>query len=126
MMWKSPSVRSARSSTRSSRSSITQRPESISSLGKRLIQSAKEARKIARGEGGIKSYKIHIPPKINVRAVRRRLNMTQEEFAIRYRLTLARVRDWEQGRSTPDITARAYLTIIEREPQAVERALARA
>jgi putative transcriptional regulator len=97
----------------------------MSSLGKRLIQSAKEARKIARGEANPQSYKIHIPPKINVRAVRRRLNMTQEEFAIRYRLTLARVRDWEQGRSTPDITARAYLTIIEREPQAVERALAK-
>jgi len=91
----------------------------MSSLGKRLIQSAKEARKIARGEVGAKSYK-------KVRAVRRRLNMTQEEFAIRYRLALARVRDWEQGRSTPDITARAYLTIIEREPQAVERALAKA
>ena len=98
----------------------------MSSLGKRLIQSAKEARKIARGEAVPKSYKIHIPPKINVRAVRRRLNMTQEEFALRYRLTLARVRDWEQGRSTPDITARAYLTIIEREPRAVERALAKA
>jgi DNA-binding transcriptional regulator YiaG len=56
---------------------------------------------------GSKSYKIHISSKINVRAVRRRLNMTQEEFAIRYRLTLARVRDWEQERSTPDITARA-------------------
>lgn len=98
----------------------------MSSLGKRLIQSAKQARKIARGEAGLQSYKIYIPPKINVRAVRRRLNMTQEEFAIRYHLTLARVRDWEQGRSTPDITARAYLTIIEREPLAVERALAKA
>ena len=60
----------------------------MSSLGKRLIQSAKEARKIARGEADPQSYKIHIPPKINVRAVRRRLNMTQEEFALRYRLTL--------------------------------------
>jgi putative transcriptional regulator len=73
----------------------------MSGLGKRLIQSAKEARKIARGEAIPHRYKIHIPPKINVRAVRRRLNLTQEEFAIHYRLTLARIRDWEQGRSTP-------------------------
>jgi putative transcriptional regulator len=54
------------------------------------------------------------------------MKLTQEEFALRYRLTLARVRDWEQGRSAPDVTARAYLTIIAREPQAVARALAKA
>jgi len=96
----------------------------MSSLGKRLIKSAKEARKIARGEAGRKSYKLHIPTKVDVRAVRRRMKLTQEEFAARFRLTLARVRDWEQGRSTPDVTARAYLTIIERDPRAVERALA--
>ena len=96
----------------------------MSSLGKRLIQSAKEARKIARGEADLQSYKMHIPPKINVRVVRQRLKLTQEEFAVRYGLTLARVRDWEQGRSTPDSAARAYLTVIEREPKAVQRALA--
>ena len=98
----------------------------MSSLGKRLIRSAKEARTIARGAADPRSFKIHVPPTVDVRAVRKRMKLTQEEFALRYRLTLARVRDWEQGRSTPDITARAYLTIIEREPQAVERALAEA
>jgi putative transcriptional regulator len=94
----------------------------MSNLGKRLIKSADEARKIARGETAPKNYKIHVPVKVDVRAVRRRMNLTQEEFAARFRLTLAR--DWEQGRSTPDVTARAYLTIIERNPRAVERALA--
>lgn len=98
----------------------------MTTLGKRLIQSAKEARKIARGEADAKSYKMHIPAEIDVRAVRVRLKMTQEEFSIRYGLTLARVRDWEQGRSSPDSAARAYLTVIEREPKAVARALAEA
>ena len=93
----------------------------MSSLGKRLIKSAKEARKIARGEANPASYKMHIPPSIDVRALRTRLNMTQEEFAVRYGLTVARVRDWEQGRSRPDSTARAYLTFIEREPKALAR-----
>ena len=96
----------------------------MSSLGKRLIRSAKEARAIARGEADSQTFKVHVPATINVRAVRKRMKLTQEEFALRYRLSVARVRDWEQGRSTPDVTARAYLTIIEREPQAVERALA--
>ena len=98
----------------------------MTTLGKRLIQSAKEARKIARGEADAKSYRMHIPAEIDVRAVRVKLKMTQEEFAVRYGLTLARVRDWEQGRSSPDSAARAYLTVIAREPKAVARALAEA
>ena len=64
----------------------------MTTLGKRLIQSAKEARKIARGEADAKSYRMHIPAEIDVRAVRVKLKMTQEEFAVRYGLTLARVR----------------------------------
>jgi putative transcriptional regulator len=55
--------------------------------------------------------------------MRLKLGMTQERFAIRYGLTLARVRDWEQGRSSPDGAIRAYLKVIEKEPEAVERAL---
>ncbi len=98
----------------------------MTTLGKRLIQSVKEARKIVRGEAASKSFKMHIPAKIDVRAVRTRLNLTQEEFSLRFGLTLARVRDWEQGRSSPDSAARAYLTVIEREPKAVARALAEA
>jgi putative transcriptional regulator len=98
----------------------------MTTLGKRLIQSVKEARKIVRGEAAPKSFKMHIPAKIDVRAVRTRLNLTQEEFSLRFGLTLARVRDWEQGRSSPDSAARAYLTVIEREPKAVARALAEA
>lgn len=98
----------------------------MTTLGKRLIRSAKEAREIVRGEAAPNSYKMHIPARIDVRAVRARLNLTQEEFSVRFGLTLARVRDWEQGRSSPDSAARAYLTVIEREPKAVARALAEA
>jgi putative transcriptional regulator len=98
----------------------------MTTLGKRLIRSATEAREIVRGEAAPNSYKMHIPARIDVRAVRVRLKLTQEEFAVRFGLTLARVRDWEQGRSSPDSAARAYLTVIEREPKAVARALAEA
>ena len=96
----------------------------MSKLGKKLIASAKEGIAIARGEMDSASYRLHVPTKINVRAMRQKLGMTQEEFAIRYGLTLARVRDWEQGRSAPDGAARAYLRVIEKEPEAVDRALA--
>jgi putative transcriptional regulator len=51
------------------------------------------------------------------------LALTQEEFAGRYHTPLGTLRDWEQGRSEPDQPARAYLTVIAREPKGVARAL---
>jgi putative transcriptional regulator len=65
----------------------------------------------------------HPPANVDVRAIRRRQKLTQEAFARRYGFTVGAVRDWEQGRYQPDQTARAYLLVIDREPEAVERAL---
>lgn len=98
----------------------------MSKLGKKLIAAANEGIAIARGEADPKTYRVFVPKKINVRAMRRKLGMTQESFAVRYGFTLPRVRDWEQGRSEPDGAVRAYLKVIEKEPEAVERALATA
>ena len=61
-----------------------------------------------------------------VRTMRRALRMTQEEFATRYHIPVGTLRDWEQGRSEPDQPARAYLTVIARDPEGVLRALAAA
>lgn len=98
----------------------------MTSLGKRLIAAAKEGRAIARGEADSATYRIHTPSDIDVRALRRRLGLSQDEFAIRFRFTPARIRDWEQGRSKPDSAVRAYLMVIDREPEAVARALSAA
>jgi len=49
--------------------------------------------------------------------------VTQEEFAVRYHIPLGTLRDWEQGRAEPDRPARAYLKIIARDPEHVERLL---
>ncbi len=61
-----------------------------------------------------------------IKTLRRALGLTQEEFASRYRIPLGTLRDWEQGRCEPDQPARAYLTVIARDPQGVMRALERA
>ena len=95
----------------------------MTKLGKRLIEAAEEALAIARGEADPKTYRIHVPYEVNVKALRRKLRLSQEAFALRYGFSPARVRDWEQGRSKPDNAVRAYLLVIEREPEAVERAL---
>jgi putative transcriptional regulator len=55
--------------------------------------------------------------------IRRALRLTQEEFAVRYGIPLGTLRDWEQGAAVPDSTARTYLDVIARIPEAVARAI---
>jgi putative transcriptional regulator len=58
-----------------------------------------------------------------VQTVRARTGLSQRRFAEVYRINVARLRDLEQGRTQPDSAMLAYLTVIEHEPEAVERAL---
>lgn len=62
-------------------------------------------------------------PVPNPREIRRRLHLTQEQFARRFQLRLGTIRDWEQGKKQPDSAARALLRVIERDPEAVLHAL---
>jgi putative transcriptional regulator len=66
---------------------------------------------------------IRIP---NVKKLRERLELTQEEFAAAYRIPLGTLRDWEQRRKFPDAPARAYLMVIERDPKLVAELLKKA
>jgi putative transcriptional regulator len=58
-----------------------------------------------------------------VKTLRRALGFTQEEFATRYKIPLRTLRDWEEGRTEPDLPTRAYLKIIARDPEQVHRLL---
>jgi putative transcriptional regulator len=58
-----------------------------------------------------------------IKIIRRALELTQEEFAARYHIPLGTLRDWEQGRAAPDQPTRAYLTLIARDPDHVNRTL---
>lgn len=57
------------------------------------------------------------------RAVRKRLGLSQVEFAAKFHLPVGTLRDWEQNRRQPDAPALAYLRVIAREPEMVARAL---
>jgi putative transcriptional regulator len=50
--------------------------------------------------------------------------MSQDRFARAFGLPKRTVQDWEQGRRQPEGAARVLLKVIEREPDAVRRALA--
>jgi putative transcriptional regulator len=59
----------------------------------------------------------------DTQAIRKALRLTQPEFAATFQLSLATVRDWEQGRYQPDQAARTLLRVIACDPEAVKRAL---
>lgn len=96
----------------------------MSKAGDSILRGAGQALAFARGEADAGGFAVHIPEEIDVKVIRRRLRMTQAAFGARFGIKLATLRNWEQGRRRPDPTARAFLTVIDREPEAVNRALA--
>lgn len=62
-------------------------------------------------------------PRVDVRSIRERLGLSQEEFARRYMLSLRTIQDWEQHRREPSDAAKVLLFAISRNHEAVERAL---
>lgn len=59
----------------------------------------------------------------DVKAVRAKLGQSQTEFALMIGVSVATLRNWEQGRRTPDGPALALLRVAARDPQAVVAAL---
>ena len=88
---------------------------------KKLVASVKPAGKIRRGQlrpGRVTTFK-----PADVRAIRDQLEVTQAEFAMMIGVSLATLRNWEQGRRVPDGPARALLKVAARDPRAVAMAL---
>jgi putative transcriptional regulator len=97
--------------------------EGRSDLGLEVEQALNEVLAHVRGEVALPGRIIDDPSKVRILAVRKKLGLSRRKFAERYHLDPRTVQDWEQGRRTPDQAARVLLTVIEREPEAVERAL---
>ena len=90
--------------------------------GRRMIESAKQALAFAKGEGS-HGCVVHVPEEIDVRAIREKIALSQGEFAKLFGLSKRTLEHWEHGRRIPSGPARAFLTVIAREPDAVRRAL---
>jgi len=95
----------------------------MSKAGRRVIESAEQALAFAKGESkGQGIFRVHVPKKIDVRALRRRVQMSQSVFAANFGVSVRTIQDWEQGHRVPSGPALAFLTVIAREPEAVRRA----
>ncbi|MDO9473652.1 MAG: helix-turn-helix domain-containing protein [Caulobacter sp.] len=90
----------------------------------KIMAGVGDMKAIVEGKADPKSYRVHVPAQIDVKAIRARTGLSQDRFANRFGFNAATLRDWEQGRRQPEPTARVLLTVIDREPEAVERALA--
>ena len=72
----------------------------MTTAGDRILKSAKQALAFAEGEKD-HDCAVHIPEEINVRRIRKKLDMSQRAFAEYFGVNLRTVQDWEQGRRVP-------------------------
>src|ERR1700675_110857 len=88
-------------------------------FGADLIEGMKQI--LAHQRGKIRLEQVW-PKPIDVKAIRKRVKMSQAEFSRVYGIGKRALQEWEQGGRQPDSAAHAYLTVIAREPDAVRRA----
>jgi putative transcriptional regulator len=94
-----------------------------SRAGRRLIAAMKEVVNHVEGKVAIPVRYVEIPEDVDVKAIREKRGLSQAEFSRRYAFSPRSLQEWEQGRRRPESAVRAYLTVIARNPDAVEKAL---
>ncbi|MDB5985630.1 MAG: hypothetical protein JWR16_683 [Nevskia sp.] len=95
----------------------------MSKLGDELIESMAQALAHAKGKRtGARVHKISVKPD-EIQKARKRLGLSQDQFAGAFGVSASTLRKWEQGQRSPTGAAKTLLKIIEREPKAVVRAL---
>ncbi|HJT78751.1 MAG TPA: NadS family protein [Gemmataceae bacterium] len=87
-----------------------------------LVESVRQAGRIRRGEAEPSRATEFAP--VDVKAIRRRLGKSQAEFARLIGVSVATLRNWEQGRRRPEGPARALLRVAAVNPEVVAAALA--
>lgn len=78
---------------------------------------------ISHAKGEKVAVKLYKPEAVDVSALRRRMGMTQEQFAARFGFSVATLRHWERGDRSPQGAALVLLNVIKRAPDAVIAAL---
>lgn len=86
-----------------------------------LVSSVREAGEIRRGRK--KASRVFEFKPADVRSVRKKLGKSQTDFAMMIGVSVATLRNWEQGRRVPDGPARALLKVAAKNPTAVAEAL---
>ena len=101
----------------------TAREPAMNRVSRGVIAGLKQAIAHARGEISLPVRHYDVPGPVDVKAIRAKSGLSQSEFARRYGFSVRTLQDWELGRTQPPSAVRAYLTVIDRFPATVERAL---
>jgi putative transcriptional regulator len=88
-------------------------------MASKLLQGAREM--LAYAKGNTKGARVHVVHVVNVKAIRKRLDMTQKRFAEAFSLPIGTVREWEIGRRSPDQAAKVLLAVIAAKPKLVQQ-----
>lgn len=95
----------------------------MSKLGGELVESMAEALAHAKGKRtGVRTHRVVVKPD-EIQKARKRLGLSQDQFADAFGVSASTLRKWEQGQRSPTGAAKTLLKIIDREPKAVVRAL---
>lgn len=78
---------------------------------------------IEYSEGTLKGARVFKPDTINVKALRKKVRMTQMEFASAFGISLGTLRHWERGDRNPQGPALVLLNLVQKEPQTILRVL---
>lgn len=90
-----------------------------------ILQGLEEARRFARGEI-VPGLRYHPAPTEDARSIRKRTGLSQAAFARQIGVSVATLRNWEQGRRCPDGPARVLLALLDKDPAIVARTLSEA
>jgi putative transcriptional regulator len=104
----------------------SQRPrkgQKMNYVGRGVIEGLKEAIAHVRGEIQLTRRQYDGPGPVDVKAIRTKQRLSQSQFARRFGFSVRTLQDWELGRVQPPSAVRAYLTVIDRFPDTVEKAL---
>lgn len=99
----------------------------MSELGNEILQGLREAVAYRRGElteaNGLKTYAFpKIPDAVDVKSIRSKLGLTQEEFA-QFGFSVRSIQNWEGGKRKPEGAARVLLSVISQHPEVVLESL---
>ncbi len=90
-----------------------------------LMASVAQARAYAKGKS-VEGLRVHHFPAIDIAAIRKQTGATQDHFARQIGVSIATLRNWEQGRRQPEGPARVLLAMLARDPGIVARTLSEA
>ena len=84
-------------------------------IGQEILEGIQEIKKYKAGQGHLKTTRME--PPLSAQSIRKKLQLSQAEFALLMGVSIRTLQDWEQGRRQPKGPARSLLRIASYHPE---------